>query len=45
MAQEQVELEYRDEMQQLQQMQMQGTTEPSNGSTDSNASYANDSED
>ena len=42
MAQEQVELEFRDEMQQLQQMQMQAQQNPANGSTDANASYATD---
>ena len=42
MAQEQVELEFKDEMQQLQHDANAGSTEPTNGTTDTNASYATD---
>ena len=38
MAQEQVEIEFRNEIQQLQQMQQADATKSTNGSTDANAS-------
>jgi hypothetical protein len=40
MAQEQIELEFKDELVQMQQIQHDDATESTNGTTDANAIYA-----